>query len=97
MIKTYVLMGSLILSGLGVIGGVKYYQPSDNNILNNQFAELVAPQSDQSVANSDPVLMPLWIMQKMLGVEPLVGTPVPCPVWMLYNMSKIATAPKPKV
>ena len=97
MIKTYVLMGSLILSGVAMIGGVNYYQPSDNNILNNQFAEVIAPQSNQSVANSDPVLMPLWMMQKMLGLETSAGTPVPCPVWMLYNMNKIAASPKPKI
>ena len=97
MIKTYVLMGSLILSGVAMIGGVNYYQPSGDSLINTQFTEVVAPQSDQSVTNSDPVLMPLWIMQKMLGVEPLTGTPVPCPVWMLYNMSKIAASPTPKV
>ena len=96
MIKTYLLMGSLALSGIAMVGGSAYYNSPDDSRADLKFVENVAPQTAGSVDNAEPVPMPLWLLQKIFSSEAALGTPVPCPVWMLYNMSTMIASPKPK-
>ena len=95
MIKSYLLTGSLMLSSILMVGGSSYYNNSENADKQIRFAENSSSEAGISSNLTEPVPMPLWIMQKIFGVESATATPVPCPVWMLYYVGKSSAGSAP--
>ena len=103
MVKTFFLVGVLLLGGGSPGGGADDYHNADDRVQPTKVA-YVAVDADKDVSrvaakntqkDADNLIpFPLWAALKAAHYSVEGVEPVPCPVWMLHSFAKLISDKK---